>query len=524
MQRLYTLEFAYSDQMARIARAALDRVLLRSPLGESDSNKIQLALSEIATNLIRHSSVKPSKLQLECLWDDQLYQLRIKDDGSAIPSSAMTPDLEAILAGDVQTGGYGLAMLFDQFKQIEYTTSQAGINQWQLGIPLSQAKKRQHILLVDDDAIQLQMLEIYLEAHQVTAFSSAAEALKWLQSNQPDLIISDICMPELDGLQFRNRIHQMHHLNLTPFIFLTGDNDEQLAQKLVQEGIDDYLLKPITKEHLNRIAERVLLRHKDLTRRTYALVDQELKHHLRKPLNDLKNTHYQVRSIAHSAHLGGGDYWLTRNTDNQLDILLGDVMGHDLQACFMAGRQQGFFQAITEQTITKQAITGQPITSQVDTESTQPAQQVTGAEYLQRFSNWLDQYQPELLTTVSLLMAQPEQVAFYNAGSPPALWLTDEGSVASLPNTGALPGLGCSSDFAPTELSLKSGERLILFSDGLIEISADYQQQQQRINQVIGLLSEHKRYSLSELTEQLQQLIDQNPISDDISVIIVEKN
>ncbi len=507
MQRLYTLEFVYSDQMARVARAALDRVLLRSPLGESDRNKIQLALSEIATNLIRHSSVKPSRLQLECLWNDQLYQLRIKDDGSAIPPSAMKPDLEAILAGDVQTGGYGLAMLFDQFEQIEYTTSAAGINQWQLGIPLPQEKKSQHILLVDDDAIQLQMLEIYLEAHQVTAFSSAAEALKWLQNNQPDLIISDICMPELDGLQFRNRIHQMHHLNLTPFIFLTGDNDEQLAQKLVQEGIDDYLLKPITKEHLNRIAERVLLRHKDLTHRTYALVDQELKHHLRKPLNDLKNPHYQVRSIAHSAHLGGGDYWLARNTDNQLDILLGDVMGHDLQACFMAGRQQGFFQAITEQTTTRHDA---PLHS--------------GTEYLQRFSNWLDQYQPELLTTVSLLMAQLEQVAFYNAGSPPALWLTDEGNVASLPNTGALPGLGCSSDFAPTKLSLKSGERLILFSDGLIEISADYQQQQQRINQVIGLLSEHKRYSLSELTEQLQQLIDQNPISDDISVIIVEKN
>ncbi len=512
MQPHYTLEFAFSDQLARLSRSALDRVLLRSPLNQSDRNKIQLALSEIATNLIRHSPVKPNKLQLECQWNDQLFELRIKDDGSPVPQSAMEPDLEAILAGDVQTGGYGMAMLFDQFQQINYSTSDKGINQWTLGIPLERENKRQHILLVDDDLIQLQMLEMYLEAHQVTAFSSASEALEWLQKNQPDLIISDICMPELDGLEFRNRIHQIRHLNLTPFVFLTGDNDEQLAQKLVQEGIDDYLLKPITKEHLNRIAERVLRRHKDLVRRTYALVDHELKHHLRKDLTGLGNEHYQVTSLAFSAHLGGGDYWLAQKDSDHLDLLLGDVMGHDLQACFMAGRQQGFFQAIT---------------SQVDTESIQTAQQVTststGTEYLQRFSDWLDKHQPELLTTISLMMTTPDQVAFYNAGSPPALWLTQDDTVASLPNTGALPGLGCSSDFAPCTLSLKSGERMVLFSDGLIEISSDYQQQQQRISQLIGLLSKHRHYSLSELTHQLQQQIEQNPISDDISVIIIEK-
>lgn len=499
MQPHYTLEFEYSPQLARRSRSALDRVLLRSPLSQADRNKVQLALSEIATNLIRHSPVKPHKLQLECHWNDQLFELHIKDDGSAIPDAVMEPDLEAILSGDVQTGGYGMAMLFDQFQQINYSSSDKGINQWILGIPLERENKRQHILLVDDDLIQLQMLEMYLEAHQVTAFSTAAEALAWLQNNQPDLIISDICMPELDGLEFRNRIHQIRHLNLTPFIFLTGDSDEQLAQKLVQEGIDDYLLKPITKEHLNRITERVLRRHKDLVHRTYALVDHELKHHLRKDLSGLANEHYQVSSLAFSAHLGGGDYWLAQRSDQCLDLLLGDVMGHDLQACFMAGRQQGFFQAITDQT------------------------PKDGTAYLQQFSDWLDKHQPELLTTISLLMTTSDQVAYYNAGSPPALWLTKEGTVASLANTGALPGLGCSSDFAPSRISLARGERLILFSDGLIEVSTDYQQQQKRICQLIELLSKHQHYSLPELTDQLYQLIDQGPISDDISVIMIEK-
>lgn len=504
MQPHYLIELPFSSHLARHSRNAFDKLLLRSPLEQNDRNRMQLALSEITTNLIRHSKVKPLNVQLECFWDDSIFELRIRDDGSPIPEAMLETDLESILQGDIQASGYGLAMLFNQFDHIAYS-SEPGVHQWTLSIPVAPKVKsqRSHILLLDDDIVQLEMLKIYLESHQVTAFSSALEAIRWLEDHQPDLIISDICMPEINGLEFRNRIHQLSHLSLTPFIFLTGDDDQQLAQKLVSEGIDDYLLKPITKEHLNRIVKRVLRRHGDLVSRTYAVVDHELKHYLRAPLNGKSNDHYAISSIAFSAKLGGGDYWLAHLDHQDLELILGDVMGHDLQACFMAGRQQGFFQALMA--------------------STGDKARLSSAEYLQCFSRWLDQYHPDLLTTVSFLKADKHKVALYSAGSPPALWLTAEGCVASVLCSGTLPGLGCSADFTPATLSLAPGERLLLYTDGLIEVSSDYAEQQERITRLIALLSQHRRYSLSELTAELHRLIREKPVADDLSVIMVEK-
>lgn len=509
MQRQFHMHFEYTPQLPRVARKAVETLLLHSPLELDERNKVLLAVSELTANLLRHSQQKPSKVHLDCSWREQLFELKLSDNGSAMALQSKSPDLEILLGEDVQSSGYGLAMLHHSFDMLNYHTLNNGLNQWQLQLKLNKKASCQHILLVDDDSIQLQMLQLYLEPHLCTAFHSPLEAIDWLKNNQPDLIISDICMPEMDGLSFRKRVSELPHLHLTPFIFLTGDDNTVLAEHISEKDIDDFVLKPISKERIRQISDRVLKRSQALLQRTHALIDHELKHYLRKEISNSPNSKYQLSSLSFSAHLGGGDYWLVENSPDALQIILADVMGHDIEACFMAGRQQGFFQALKEQSTLSDSGKALP---------------QVGSDYLDQFSKWLDHYQPELLTTLQLLIADQDRLYFYNAGSPPPWLITAQGQVASLPQTGSLPGLLGDGEFQPFTLELKPGERLIMFSDGLIEAGHTDESQRHRTQQLIQLFSHHGEMSLQELTQQLAKLIKPGPIEDDISVILLEKS
>lgn len=529
MQRHYHLHFDYSPQLPRVARKALETLLLHSPLELEERNRVLLAISELTANLIRHSPQKPGKVQIVCNWCDRCFELKLVDDGSAMEEDAIPAELEDLLELDIQSSGYGLAMLQHSFDKISYQTLNTGLNQWQLQLERHRGLSEKHILLVDDDGIQLQMLQLYLEPHQCTAFHSPLEAIDWLKHNQPDLIISDIRMPEMDGLSFRQRVAELPHLHLTPFIFLTGDDDDTLADHSAKKDIDDFVLKPISKERIKQISDRVLNRSQALLKRTHALIDHELKHHLRKEITNSPDSLYQIASLSFSAHLGGGDYWLVDNNDQNLQIILADVMGHDIEACFMAGRQQGFFQALKDEaeSINLNQVTKLDSNNELYPSDAQPPSiglsPDIGSRYLSKFSHWLDHYQPELLTTLQMLIADQNTLYFYNAGSPPPWLLTQEGNIASLPQTGTLPGLFGDCDFPPFQLELQAGERLLLFSDGLIEAGHTDQAQWHRTQQLQELFNNHQLLTLDELSQQLRQLIEQDPIEDDISVILLEK-
>ncbi|OPX54592.1 Histidine kinase-like ATPase domain-containing protein [Oceanospirillum multiglobuliferum] len=498
MERQYQLHFEYSPQLPRKARHALAAVLLHSSLQLEQRNTILLAVTELTANLLRHSTVKPTQINLECRWSHQHYSLTLADNGSAFTPQHCTA-LDQLLEEEPNCSGYGLALLQEQFDQVDYipATHAQSFNRWCLQLKLEQQFDAKLILLVDDDLIQLNMIAMYLEPHQVQSFTSAREAEIWLKTHQPDLIISDIRMPEIDGLSFRHQISHYSHLQMTPFIFLTGDDDAGLAESVVHKDIDDFLLKPVQREQINQVITRVIQRSQRLLQHTFALIDRDLKQHLR-PSLPAQVSRYQVASLSYSAQIGGGDYWLCPPSD-QLQLYLGDVMGHDIAACFMAGRQQGFLQGLQHQ-----------------------ACNLPPTEQLTQLSQWLDQSQPELLTTLQILIAQDDQLVLFNAGALPP-WHISQNQIASLPCTGALLGLNTEPEYQGFTFHLKKGERLMLFSDGLLEISNQTEQQVLHLQQLQQLICEQQDQPLTQLQHALDQWISQHQINDDISVILLEK-
>lgn len=108
------------------------------------------------------------------------------------------------------------------------------------------------ILIVEDNDVLRQGLEALLQAEGYIVLTAAHgyEALQQMNSLPPDLILSDISMPEMDGYEFFEQVRHRPDWVSIPFIFLTarrGREDIFAGKKL---GAEDYLVKPVTRQEL----------------------------------------------------------------------------------------------------------------------------------------------------------------------------------------------------------------------------------------------------------------------------------
>ena len=116
------------------------------------------------------------------------------------------------------------------------------------------------ILVVDDDPIDLKILKKMLsEKYNVDCLTSGEEAIEYLKSTIPDLILLDIHMTGKDGFEVNRMIKSDSHCADIAVVFLTGDDDRETEIKCFKEGAHDYIKKPyvveILLQRVNRIVE-----------------------------------------------------------------------------------------------------------------------------------------------------------------------------------------------------------------------------------------------------------------------------
>lgn len=103
------------------------------------------------------------------------------------------------------------------------------------------------VLVVDDDPPILDLLELSLslDGHTVIRASDGAEGLRLARERNPDLVILDAMMPEMDGLEVARQIRLDEALQELPIIMLTAKSQEQDVWRGWQCGVDSYLTKPL---------------------------------------------------------------------------------------------------------------------------------------------------------------------------------------------------------------------------------------------------------------------------------------
>lgn len=108
------------------------------------------------------------------------------------------------------------------------------------------------ILVVEDDLALLEGIRELLELteYRVLIAANGREALEVLEKQHPDLIVSDIMMPEMDGYEFHAKVNEMPELSAIPFIFLTARGEKADIRRGKELGADDYIIKPFDDEDL----------------------------------------------------------------------------------------------------------------------------------------------------------------------------------------------------------------------------------------------------------------------------------
>ena len=128
-------------------------------------------------------------------------------------------------------------------------------------------KKDLKILLVDDepDILEIVGYNLSAEGYQVITADNGADAVKLAKKKKPQLIILDVMMPEMDGIEACAQIRKLPELEETIIAFLTARGEDYSQMAGFDAGADDYITKPIKPKVLVSKVKALLRRFKDDT-------------------------------------------------------------------------------------------------------------------------------------------------------------------------------------------------------------------------------------------------------------------
>lgn len=116
------------------------------------------------------------------------------------------------------------------------------------------------ILAVDDEPNIVRLIQVNLErvGYQVETANNGVQALEKIRASRPDLVVSDVMMPEMDGFELLSTIRRDATLEDLPVIMLTAKAQDRNVMEGYQRGADMYLTKPFNPMELISFVKRIL--------------------------------------------------------------------------------------------------------------------------------------------------------------------------------------------------------------------------------------------------------------------------
>ena len=308
------------------------------------------------------------------------------------------------------------------------------------------------ILVVEDEHTLRRLLEYRLgKLYTVRTAANGEEALEKIAEELPQLIISDIMMPKMDGFALQTALQERKDTRAIPFIFLTAKADEASRLKGLRTGVDDYITKPFDLDQLLSRVERLLDRTKLFQTQLDARIGEDFSRKLMpKRLPDVAG--YRTLFYNSPRDHGGGDIFdWTEFRPGSYFITIGDVMGKGLQAKFYAFSFLGYIRSTLH---TMMHTTNSP------------------AELMKRVNQALmgDATLDDTFASLLLLRWEPAKnmITYANAGHCRPVLTGPRGSEI-LTHSDIILGLDQNAQFKDTSLVLNPGSGIVAYTDGILE-------------------------------------------------------
>jgi phosphoserine phosphatase RsbU/P len=370
---------------------------------------------------------------------------------------------------------------------------------------------REKILIVDDEAISSKVIELPLRKYYETITASdGEEGLAMALMHNPDLIISDVVMPKMDGFELRDKLGQHRNLDLVPFIYLTAMDSHEAKNLGLSHGADDFLTKPVDPDILLKRVHHLLKRSRVYREESVQHFSEQVSHALLQPAPEISG--YEICFYSRPAQIGGGDI-LNYYQHDPLTVTFsfGDVMGKGTNAKFFAYSYLGYLRGLLYHTIAAN-------------------QQPRPAQLLNQLSGYLDMdpVLQDVLISLFILHFQfgEDRLIYSNAGYFPAFYYDSAGAcLTELHCGGGLPGLSKVS-YEEAVLHIRSGDCIILMSDGVLD-AKNSEDQMIGDDTVKAWLLELIGLNAEAITQSLLYRIDtytENALQyDDIAIAVIKK-
>lgn len=116
------------------------------------------------------------------------------------------------------------------------------------------------VLIVDDDKTTRKMISLILKSkgYEVVTAENGIEALQKLGLERINLILTDMNMPYMDGIEFIKQVRANPDMSNIPIVMITTEADEDEKRRAFEAGVDDYLVKPTNAEQISESMKKIV--------------------------------------------------------------------------------------------------------------------------------------------------------------------------------------------------------------------------------------------------------------------------
>ena len=392
------------------------------------------------------------------------------------------------------------------------------------------AVKKPEVVIIDDDEMVNEVLKFILDdEYRVYNYYTAEDALQSDVIMQADVIVTDVNLPGINGLEFIQKVHEINES--IPIIIITAYNDIEIAISALKAGAFDFILKPFKNDQIALAVKRAYERYKLIKENINLVGELKLKNNeLEKLYAQLQTRSVQIENeldIASNLQqclfpisfpeikgfsfylkfkpvekISGDFFDFIIHDGKHFSFIFADVSGHGVPAALYSA-------------IVKTAI------SSIVTHEKSPS------EIMNEMNQFLIQTQKTMSYNYAAIFLahinlDNHRIEYINAGLPAPIIIHNDGDAIRLGTTGPFVGIFDTSLYTTKSVKLLAGDKLLFFSDGAFECP-------DKVDRILGekqfqqLIDEYRTLEINELIEflfkRVQEFCGYDRFVDDVTML-----
>lgn len=374
-------------------------------------------------------------------------------------------------------------------------------------------EKKTRILVADDEEdIRLNLCDVLeLEGFEIIQATNGKESLSALENESPDIVISDLMMPEMTGLEFLE--HKTKLENITPVVIMTAFGTVDYAVKAMKMGAVDFITKPIDYDYMFAVIKRVMrtveLEKKVIDQQKQMVEDLRLAGTIQKAVlpnpidNQFLSFQYRFEPMI---EIGGDHISMHAHDEEHISLGVFDVTGHGVSASIVAN--------MVHNELINRLKQERPPSNIVDLLN----------RYVIRTIGDTRMFLTLILCDIDVAS---KQMTVCNAGHPELMICRAKDNTIESVNS-HVPPVGfsdnISTDNMETKVQLYPGDRIVMYTDGFPE-SENKEGEQLHVDGFKKVIEQHSRLRTMDFIDEIFKSVEDyqhGDTDDDRTMALVE--